>query len=420
MKSIEERRLERQQVKEIALSEKHFKLRVGLFAVFLVVAMIALGVFLFSLLRTEPGWQTVSVTSTGRTSAVDFSFNYYCGHNGANATDEYSKVASLYTEAAEKTYVLFDKYEENKELFNVYYLNHNPNKTVTVDTALYNAFKLLADSGSRYIYLAPVYEEYGALFSGENDVYAAESDPYKSASVAAGFKAVAAYAADEKHVNLKLLADNKVCLEVSSEYEAYAKANGIDSFIDFYRLKNAFIIDYFAQVLTENGYTNGYITSEDGFARNLDDRGEQYSLSVVNNNGGNVHIAATVGYTGVLSTVSYHAYPLSSYDSDYYYEYENGDVATSYIDTADGLYKSALPNLLAYSKTKTCTEILLATMPYYIADSFSEEAPSGIRAGAIELLWFDGETLNYTEEGAQITGILQNDRYNYVAKHYPC
>lgn len=418
MKSSEERRLERQQVKEIALSEKHLKLRTVLFVVFLVIGLTSLGIFLFSILRTDPGWQTVTSTSTVYTSASDFSFNYYCGANGADPSKEYSAVTKLYTEAAEKAYVLFDKYDEDEELFNVYYLNHNVNKTVTVDPVLYNAFKLLQDNGSRVLYLAPVYEEYDALFGSDGDALAQECDPYTNAEVAARLERMVSFAASEKHVQLQLLADNKVCLFVSDEYKAYAEEVGIVSYIDFYRYRNAFIADYLASVLIESGYTHGYLSSNDGFMRNLDDRGEEYSLNLINRNGKTVHIAATVNYKKPLNSVMLYAYPLSAYDNDYCYEYENGKVATSYISVEDGLYKTALPNLFAYSRDKGCAEMLVSLLPYYIADSFGDDAVGFAQDNGIDLFWFTGETLNYTESGVNISAILQNESFKYVSKQY--
>ena len=59
-------------------------------------------------------------------------------------------------------------------------------------------------------------------------------------------------------------------MSVSDDYLAFAEKNFISDFIDFSWMKNAFITDYVADVMIDNGYTLGSLTSYDGFTRNLD------------------------------------------------------------------------------------------------------------------------------------------------------
>lgn len=71
-------------------------------------------------------------------------------------------------------------------------------------------------------------------------------------------------------MNVELLGGNQVKLSVSDDYLAFAEKNFISDFIDFSWMKNAFITDYVADVMIDNGYTLGSLTSYDGFTRNLD------------------------------------------------------------------------------------------------------------------------------------------------------
>lgn len=58
-------------------------------------------------------------------------------------------------------------------------------------------------------------------------------------------------------------------LEVSEEYQNWMAENGYETYLDFYWMKNAFIVDYLADLMIENGYIRGAISSYDGFNRNL-------------------------------------------------------------------------------------------------------------------------------------------------------
>ena len=70
-------------------------------------------------------------------------------------------------------------------------------------------------------------------------------------------------------LTLELLGGNQVKLNVADAYLQFAKANEITEFINFYWLKNAFIVDYMAEELEAAGFTGGIISSFDGFQRNL-------------------------------------------------------------------------------------------------------------------------------------------------------
>ena len=71
----------------------------------------------------------------------------------------------LYTDSIVKAYKMFSMDESFEGITNVYDLNRHPNETMVVDDALYHAFELIAETGNRAIYLAPVYTEYDNLFS---------------------------------------------------------------------------------------------------------------------------------------------------------------------------------------------------------------------------------------------------------------
>jgi len=184
------------------------------------------------------------------------------------------------------------------------------------------------------------------------------------------------------------------------------KKNGITDFIDFSWMKNAFIIDYIADTFLEYGYTNGCITSYDGFVRNLDDRGTAYSFAVYSRSGNEINQPAILHYSGTRSLVYLRNYMLSEKDAYHYYEMEDGKIRTIYLDPADGLCKSAVNDLISYSNDLGCAEILLSVCSIYIAneldtaklDALTEYGIYSVYMHEGELMYNDSEL---TEEAGE-------------------
>ena len=155
----------------------------------------------------------------------DYIFRYYVGAAGVNATAEKKALTLLYTDSIVKVYKIFSSDESFEGITNVYDLNRHPNETMVVDDALYHAFELIAETGNRAIYLAPVYTEYDNLFFCNDDSETVNYDAYQNGEVAAYFSEVAAYSNDPSDVNVELLGGNQVKLSVSDDYLAFAEKN---------------------------------------------------------------------------------------------------------------------------------------------------------------------------------------------------
>ncbi len=425
-------------VEKIEVSEKHVGRRAIAAAVFLLIGVGAFAYFIVGLVRGEPGWTEITALSSKVNCSGDFIFLYELGTEGGSAQSEKQSVTAVYTAAAEKAYWMFENVraagdvaeddEENTvsadkttadgkaaagytneihgcavaEAANgknalpaagsVRFLNDHPNEEVTIDAPLYEAFAKLDAAGGRWLYLPAVYQTYNNLFASEADPIAAEFDPRMNEEVAAYFKEVLAYANDPDEVELELLGDHRVRLSVSDEYLAFAAENGIDSFIDLYWMKNAFIADYLAESLSEAGFTHGSISSYDGFVRNLDGREVNYSFNiydrvVTGQQAAQILPLAVLQYRGPVSLVYLRDYAMNSLDRQYYYQTAGGEMRTAYIDPQDGLCRNSVSSLVSYSYDDSvgCADILLSMIPVYIADEFDAgavEALAGERGGA--------------------------------------
>lgn len=407
-------RKEPKPVQHIELSENNKKLRMILICVLLAVAAVAIGIGVNSALNVEPGWVAVEADASEVNCGVDFIFQYDLTDAGGSATMVNKQLTALYTEAARKAYLLFYPDAASELVQGIAYVNAHPNEAVTVDPALYKAFTLVEQYGSRALFLAPVYAEYDGIFFSEADVFAAELDPARNADAAAYAARVTAFTGDPEMIRLELLGNNTVRLHVSEEYLAFARENEIGTLIDFHWMKNAFILDYFADLLTEQGYTSGYLVSYDGFTRNLDTRGVSYGFNILDRQGSTIFPAAAMRYPGPAAIVYLRNYPLTEQDRWHYYSYESGETVTSYIDGADGLSKSAVNNLVSYSHTQGCAEVLLQLEGLYIAEELDTAALNALAGEGVYSIWCDASVIWYNDSALVLDNLYQDETVQYT------
>lgn len=395
-------------VEKIQLSDQKTKLRLALV---ILLVLVAAGAFVYGVmsgLGKDSGWTTIEVNSSaGLNCGNEFVFQYYLGASGLSATAESKQISALYTDAMVKAYQLFTNDGESGNLHNVYYINRHPNEEIEVDALLYRAFETCEAYGNRNLYLAPVYEQYDSLFYCNEDWETESFDPLQNEELAVSFAELSAFARDAGQVEVQLLGDNRIRLYVSEDFLKYAEETYISSFIDFYWMKNAFIADFIADVMLENGYTRGSISSYDGFIRNLDDSGTGYSFNLYDRVGQNVYPAAVMQYTGSVSIVYLRDYRMNSLDFQHYYEFADGRIRTAYLDVADGLSKAAVPNLVSYSESEGCANLLMQMIPAYITDSFNRE-----NLPAYSVFCEDG-VVYHNDPDLKLTDLYEDDRISY-------
>lgn len=384
-------------VDKIPLPENHLWLRVILTVLFLAAGAYFLATGVSQLSAKDSGWSEIEAVSSELNCGEDFALHYCLGEGNMSVTAENKALSICYSDAAEYAFRMFTVDVEYEGVSNLYYISRHPNEEIVVDDVLYQAFSLIQDAGDRRLYLAPAYEQYGGLFSCSEDHDAVEFDPRWNPSIADYCGAIANYASDPEMIDLELLGDHRVILRVSDAYLSFAKENKIECLIDFGWMKNAFIIDYLADVLEENGFNHGYLTSYDGFTRNLDNRDQTYLFKIYDRKDGVICQPARIQLTPPVSIVALRNYPLTEKDIWHYYTYESGEIATAFLDPADGTCKSAADNLISYCGDLGCAEILLQTAPIFVAEELRTDALSALADKGIYSLWSEGTALKYNE-----------------------
>lgn len=380
----------------VEVDGKYNKLRIVLVAICVVVALVCFGFGLGSLLSTQTGWQTVQITSDKINCSADFTLQYDFSTAGAEATTVNKAISELYGKATEDAYTLFYREGELKKL------NTHPNETVTVEPALYSALEKVVASGDRSLYLGPVYVEYNRVFMSANEEEAGRYDPARQPELAAYVGQIVLFAQDAESIQLQLLGENQVKLVVSQSYLAFAEENGIEAFLDFGWMRNAFIVDYIADLLVENGFTCGFVASYDGFTRNLDQRGQSFSLNLFDRLDNTIYRPAVLQYDKPMSLVYLRNYPLSERDSRSYFSFSDGKIVTAYLDITDGMSRSATDNMVCYSEEVGCADIVLRCGTVFTAQELDEAALQAMSAQGIETIWFDAATLRRTQNHANV------------------
>ncbi len=401
-------------VTPVTLNEEHIGKRL-LFSVLFLLLGIGLLVFTFvRFLSPDSEWITVEAgSSAGASCAEDFAFLYRPASGGFAAAEEKKSVARLYTEQCRKAFELFHGRMEFEGVVNVRTIALHPNEELTVSPPLYRALEAVVKSGNRVVYLGPIYSRYSDLFFCEDDSQLVDFDPRLSEDVREEYAAVARYASAPDSVSLELLGNNRVRLFVSEEYLAFAEEEGIDAFIDFSWMQNAFMLDVVADALIEQGYTNGAITTCDGFVRNLDASGTEYSFQLCSRRGNTVYIAANMRYHGPRSMVFLRDYPINDQDAERFYTLKTGERRTPYLDISDGLCKNALPELICYDSERGCGEVLLSMLPAFIAESFDETALRPLAREGIQFIYFKDDVLRYTDRALTVDDLLDEEGARY-------
>lgn len=394
-------------VQKVQLSEKNVGRRIVLVVLFLAIGSGFLVYGFMNFLRGDSGWREISVKAGSELNcSEDFTLKYNVGAGGVSAGGEAKALSLIYTDAAVKGYRLFNIDESFDDVTNLYDINQHPNEVMTVDPVLYDALKKVSDANCREIYLGPLYASLENLCMSNDDAAAAQFDPEKDDDAAEEAAAVAAYAQNPDDISMEFPGENQVCLHVSDAYQAYAAEMGYTAYLDFFWMKNAFLIDYLADTIRGEGYQLGIISSKDGFVRCLDETGEkEYQYPLYHLSGNEIQSHGTMMYEGPKSIVFFHAYQAGSPDTYRYYQYQDKTMRTPYLSASDGKDHTAASELLVYSGEYGCADTLLAALSDYQAESLSGESLKTLASQKIYSVWFENNEIQTTDGKFSVTAV---------------
>lgn len=368
------------------------------------------------LITKEPGWTEIEADSSGEpTCAADFNLFYNAGADGSDPTAQIKTLTALYTDVSADAEKLFSVTAHDDDIHGISLLNANVNKQVTVEKEVYDALLLFKESKSREMFLAPVYEQYNTLFFCSSDEEAETLDPASNEEQRDVISEMIAFVSDPDHIDIILDEENRVTLRLSDEYLAYARENGIETFVDLYWMKNAFAADYMAERLSGEGFTEGYITCGEGFTRSLGGKDIFLNSTVYDRVEKNIYKAAYVGFGRVKSVVVFHDYPSGRNNDTYYYQYADGRMVTPYISASDGLCRASVSNLTVCSETESCAQAVLAAKSAYFSEEFPAEKLQKKLGGKFGFVYSKGGTVYLSSSKIKVESLLNDGVVSYSA-----
>ncbi len=299
------------EIEKIEIDEKHPVRKLFLAGALLVCGLGIITLALFKLLRGADITEVTPNTAGALHNGSDFTFMYHFGEENRSAVAEKKALNLIYTDALVAAYREFDNDSEYEDMVNLRYINNHPNEELEVSDGLYKALSEAALGDYRYLYLAPLYDIYDNVFYCSQDYETAYYDPSVNSEIAEDFDNILNYATDRNHVRLEICGNNKVCLKVSEDYLMFFDSNELSSYIDLYYVKEAFRLDYIADILCENGYTNGYIESNFGYIRVLPDYDDELSVSMLSRDDKGVLQSEVLPLKAGMTAASLHSFPIN-------------------------------------------------------------------------------------------------------------
>ena len=405
----QKRNIEGQRLHHFELSDKNRTVRWVLIILLLVIGAVSIIWALTNALDTPAGWQSIQASSGGLSCSHEFALQYDLGAGEISATQERKELSTLYTQLTQKAWLLFYWEAVQSDTVGISQINSHPNEELQIDEGLYRALEQVTQRGNRAIYMGPLYSTYDHLFQSEDDTTAQSNDPTTDLELQEYVQHMVSLTNDPDMVSLELRGDNRVFLKADEMYLQYLQDCGVERILDFGWLRNAFVIDYMADALQAAGFENGYLFSVDGHIRNLDTRGQQFTMNVVMDG----KVTAVMDYAAPMSIASLRSYPTYEELNDRFYTYADGRTVTAMVDPSDGQSRCATPDLIGYGADIGCARLAMELAPAYVSDTLAEGALTEFAQQGIYTLWTADNTLCYTQQDVKLT-VAENIAAQYI------
>ena len=308
----------------IEVSKKNLPLRITLFALAVVVAVVSFTYGVKKLSGNAEGYAAVGARADGDApmyaAHVRLTYSFTGGSRGIRVMK--NEISDAYSDALGRLYKLTDaetKYSGYEG--NLADLNKRPNQEVTLPEEL---FEILSDAlerterGEGYsIYDAPLFAEWESIaYSSE----AAEFDPLRNADAAERLRAIADACADRENCALEIVdAENCVVrLNVAQSYLDFLKEYELPRIVlDLNVMREAYLLRGTAAALEQHGYVDGFLNSTGGLTVSLSGQveGEYVIYSYVNSS---ARLAASVPVVSSAASAAFTAFPISDADTGFY------------------------------------------------------------------------------------------------------
>ena len=379
--------------KKLELNNKNIVIRIIFVILFFVLSLLFLGLGVKQCTSAKEGWNVIQSVSRDMNVSRELTFRYYCGLNG-DANNENRLVTNKYTEICDTLYNEFNEYEDSLE-GNIYYINHHPNEEIKVSSNLFNVLKSMVENNGRYLYFGNIFHYYSSLCVENNMTDISPFNPNENEYSKSLIEEYLLYANDESKVNLELLENSHIRLNVSNDYLEYSQEKSLSNYIGLGFFRNAYIIDIISREFITSGYTNGTITSDDGYSVFFGNLEQKYSLFKYMESTKKAYSDEQLKFDSRVNIVALYGFELEE-NSSYYHLNSDGTYISSYI-SRKGMTNSSVDALISFSSKETCSSILSRIISVYTADELNTELLDNLKNNEIYSLYLkNGNYINYS------------------------
>ncbi|MBR4424322.1 MAG: hypothetical protein IKS66_00055 [Oscillospiraceae bacterium] len=262
---------------EIKISDRHVVLRTVAFVLALLLAVGAIAFGVSQLSRKAPGWYDVEAAGDDETvlygRAIRFRYRLQGSSPAINA--ELRSLQTVYSASLKRYAELLDPREHYHGVVNLASLNHSVGETLTVDPELFAVLTealALTERGEGYSLFA------GALYAEWNSILYLEDpqpfDPLENPDEAARLARLAELASRPGAFTLTVVDAETCALRLDADPAALAELEELElpgCILDLNLLRDAFLLRLVAEELARQGYTEGYLSAENGLSLALSD-----------------------------------------------------------------------------------------------------------------------------------------------------
>jgi hypothetical protein len=254
---------------DILVSQKNIVIRIIFFVLLVVIAVLAFYFALTGNKKYATGYQKLEAN-------VDDSYPYlnsivttymYMEGNANSIKTNLRMVNSTYTNFLRKIYALTDAANEYQNYISLGYINNHLNEEIVLDNDLYtilkDAYTKTNENKNYSIYADSLYAFWHQIY-GMDEYQKTDYDPINNSDNENYLNELVSFINDDSSVHLVFNDTNKsVKLTISIDYKTFRLNNEItDPIISLNILREAYLVKYLSNYLSESNYDNYYIESE--------------------------------------------------------------------------------------------------------------------------------------------------------------
>ena len=94
----------------------------------------------------------------------------------------------------------------------------------------------------------------------------------------------------------------------------------------------------------------------------------------------------------------------------------DGTTRTKYLSLENGLNKSSLSELVVYSDSLNCSDVMLSTKDYFIADEFDKSSVTELVKKDINSIFIQDSVVYYTDKELELVDLYEGENVSYTSE----